>query len=196
MAAADLAGATAHVARLQPASGLGARARARLAPLQARHLDLRLEPGGRVLEGDLQLVLEILAARGARAAAAPPAPGEEVLEDVLEEGAEARVAEARADARSGRPEAVEMGTLVGIRQHGVRLVDFLEFLLGLLVVPVAVGMELHRELAVRLFDLGLAGFARAAEDLVVVARHRTQASSSGAAATDTSAARNTRLLSM
>src|SRR6266705_3031514 len=128
-------------------------------------------------------------------AASSTAPGEEVLEDVLEEGAEACVAEAGAGSRPGGPEAVEMGALVGIGQHGVRLVHFLELLLGVLVVAVAVGMELHGELPVRLLDLGLSGVARDAEDLVVVARHRTQASSSGAAATDTSAARNTRLCS-
>ena len=63
MTAPDLAGTAAHVARLQPTARLDARPRARLAPLEARDLDLRLEPGGRVLEGDLQLVLEILAAR-------------------------------------------------------------------------------------------------------------------------------------
>src|SRR2546426_152287 len=148
----------------------------------------------RVLEGDLQLVLEVLTSRAARAAPSAT-PGEEVLEDVLEESAEARVAEPGADPRSGGPEAVEVRPLVGIGQHCVRLVHLLEPLLGVLVTAIAIGMELHRELTVGLLDLGLAGVARDAEDLVVVARHRAQASSSGAAATDTSAARNTRLCS-
>src|SRR5260370_12284164 len=82
VAAPDLAAPGAHVARLETAAGLDARARARVAALEARDLDLRLEAGGRVLERDLQLVLEILAPRGARAPAARAAR-QEVLHDVL-----------------------------------------------------------------------------------------------------------------
>src|SRR5262249_48867328 len=161
--------------------------------LQARDLDLGLDPRGGVLEGDLELVLEIFAASRARPAPAAAA-GEEVFEDVLEEGAESGIAEVRTHT-GRRSEPVEVSALVGIGQDGVRLVHFLEPLLGVFVAAVAIGVVLHRELAIGLLDLGLAGGARDAEDLVVVARHRAQLSSSGAAATDTSAARSTRLWS-
>jgi hypothetical protein len=190
---ADLAGAAAHVACLEPATRLDPGAAAGLASLETGDLELRLQPGRRVFERDLELVLEVLAARGPGPARAGPA-GEEVLEDVLEEGAEAGVAESGPGAWGGA-ETVEMGPLLGIGQHRVRLVGFLESLLGLLVAPIAIGVVLHRELPVGFLDLGVAGIAGHAEHLVVVAGHRTQASSSGAAATDTSAARSTRLCS-
>ena len=177
--ASDLAGAAAHVAGFQAAARLDPGPGACLAALEPRDLDLRLQAGGGVLEGDLQLVLQVLAARGPRSAPAAAA-GEEVLEDVLEE----------------RSEAVEVRALVGVGQDRVRLVHLFEPLLGLFVAAITVGVELHRELAVRLRELGLAGGARDAEDLVVVARQRSQLSSSGAAATDTRAARRTRLCSM
>ena len=192
--ASDLAGAAAHVAGFQATSRLDPGPGAGLATLETWDLDLRVEAGGGILESDLELVLEIFAARGSRPTPAAPA-GEEVLEDVLEEGSESRVAEAGPRARPRGSEPVEVSALVGIGQDGVRLVDLFEPLLGFLVAAVAVGMELHRELAISLLDLGLAGGARDAEDLVIVARHRTQSSSSGAAATDTSAARSTRLCS-
>src|SRR5262249_42268051 len=192
--ATHLARAAAHVAGLEAAAGLDAGSGARLAGFQTRDLDLRLEPGRGLLEGDLQLVLEILAARGARAAPAAAAR-EEVLEDVLEEGSESGIAEAGTHAGTCRAEAVEMRALVGIGQDGVGLVDLFELLLGLFVAAVAVGVVLHRELAVRLLDLGFARGAGDPEHLVVVARHRAQLSSSGAAATDTSAARSPRLVS-
>src|SRR5439155_14859443 len=95
-----------------------------------------------------------------------------------------------------RAEAVEVRALVGVGQDRVRLVHLFEPLLGFFVAAIAVGVVLHRELAIGLLELGLAGGARDAEDLVVVARQRSQLSSSGAAATDTRAARRTRLCSM
>src|SRR5262249_35672012 len=155
-------------------------------------LDLRLESRRGVLEGDLQLVLKVLAPRGSRPTPAAAA-GEEVLENVLEERSESGVAESGAAAGARGAEAVEVSALVRIGQDGVRLVDLFELLLGVFVAAVAIGMVLHRELSVGLLDLGLAGPAIDAEHLVVVARHRAQLSSSGAAATDTSAARSTRL---
>ena len=170
VASPDLAASGAHVARLGPAAGLHPRALARGARLEARDLDLRLDAGGGVFERELQLVLEVVTARGARAAPAAAA-GEEVLEDVLEQGAEPRLAEPGTGAWRGRAEAVEVGALVGVGEDGVGLAELLEAALGVLVPRVAVRMVLHRELAVGLLDLRVAGAARDAEDLVVVARH-------------------------
>ena len=52
------------------------------------------------------------------------------------------VAEAGAGARPGGAEAVEVGATVGVGQHSVRLVDFLEALLGAFVPGVAIGVIL------------------------------------------------------
>src|SRR2546422_3278598 len=89
--ARDLAAPAAEVARPEPAARLDAGPAARVALLEPRDLNLRLDARRRLLERDLELVLEVLAARGAGAAARARAAREEVLEDVLEQRAEARV---------------------------------------------------------------------------------------------------------
>src|SRR5207247_6006226 len=66
--APDLAAAAAEVAHLEAAARLDAGSAARVAPLEPRGLDLRLDAGRRLLERDLELVLEVLAAGGAGAA--------------------------------------------------------------------------------------------------------------------------------
>ena len=80
-------------------------------------------------------------------------------------------------------EAVVLRPLVGVGEHGVCLRGLLEVLLGLLVTGVAIGMELHRQLAVRSFDLVLRGAAVYTEHLVVVAlaAHELLSPSQGAA---------------
>src|SRR5205085_4935166 len=91
---------------------------------------------------------------------------EEGLEDVAD-APEAR--EARLPAT--RPQAfvavsvVDRATL-GIAQDLVRLRPHLEFLLGGGVVPVDVGMQLARELAERLLDVGVARLGAHPEELV------------------------------
>ena len=59
-----------------------------------------------------------------------------------------------------------------VREDLVRAGRLLELLLGGFVPGVAVGMELERELAVRLLDVVGGRVARDPEDLVVVALHR------------------------
>src|SRR5262249_60225346 len=87
---ADLAAPLARIAGGLVRARLAAASCARLATHQPRNLDLRLQSRRRIFEGDLQLVLEVLAARRARAAAPTAARGgEEVLEDVLDERAQA-----------------------------------------------------------------------------------------------------------
>src|SRR5581483_7286669 len=117
-----------------------------------------LEPGGGLRQLDGQLVVEVVAADRARAPAATGPAGEEVLEDVLEERAEARVGEAAERAAGAVP--VVLGALVGVGEDGVGLVGLLEALLGLLVPRVAVRVVLHGQAAVRLLDLVLGGVAR------------------------------------
>jgi hypothetical protein len=67
--------------------------------------------------------------------------------------------------------------LVGVREHLVGLGELLEALLGLRVVRVGVRVRLAGEAAEGLLDLGLVGLAADAEDLVVVALHRSHTSS-------------------
>ena len=128
-----------------------------------------------LLEADLHVVAEIgaaLAAAGAVAAA--PAAAHEVAEDVVEDvrhrGGEV-VGEARTAAvlEGGMAEAVIGGALLRIAQALVGLVDFLELDLGGLVAVVAVGMELHGELAEGRLQHLLVAASRDAEDFVEVA---------------------------
>ncbi len=68
--------------------------------------------------------------------------------------------------------AVVGGALVGVGENLVGLAALLELLLGLGIVRVAVGVELHGELAIRGLDLAVGGGAFDTQDLVVVGLHR------------------------
>src|SRR3990172_449045 len=61
-----------------------------------------------------------------------------------------------------------MGALLFITEDLVGLVELLEFVFGALVVGVAVGMVLHGQLAISLFDLIAAGSAFNPQNLIVV----------------------------
>src|SRR5262245_13182033 len=65
--------------------------------------------------------------------------------------------------------AIVAGPLVGVAEHVVRLRRFLEFLFGRVVADIAVGMELRRQLSVRLSARSAVGAALDLQDLVVVA---------------------------
>src|SRR5947199_302832 len=77
---------------------------------------------------------------------------------------------ARTAARPGLPVPVVQRALFGITKHLIGLRDLLEALFGGLVAVVAVGVTLHRELAVRLLDVGLRSIAPHAQHGVIVAR--------------------------
>ena len=86
---AHLALAAAVVAGHRAAAGLDAEPLHR-AHASSRALDLLSRPGGGLLERDLHLVGEILAARRVASARRPPLPAKpKVLEDVVEQRAEA-----------------------------------------------------------------------------------------------------------
>ena len=80
----------------------------------------------------------------------------EVGENVLHVHMTAAVAAAPA-AHAGMPEAVVLRALVGIAEHFIGFGRFLELFFRLFIAGVAVGVELHGYLAVRLFDLILRG---------------------------------------
>src|SRR5690606_10027090 len=166
----------AHLARAAAARAGGAAVRARLGALavavvaRLEALDLDLDGGAvaRLLEGDGQLRLEVLA----RLAALPRPPATEVGAEVGPEhrGEDVEDVAAQRDAVVDAAVAVVAGALLGVGEHGVRLVDLLEPLLGGLVAGVAVGVVGQRQLPVGGLD-GL-GVCRALylEDGVVV-RH-------------------------
>src|SRR5205814_783029 len=66
------------------------------------------------------------------------------------------------------PEAVVLFALLLVAEHRIRFGDLLEFVLGLLVPLVFVGVELLREASIGLFDLLLGRRFLHAEDFVVV----------------------------
>src|SRR5690606_22058483 len=162
-----LARAAAGRARLLAAgAGLGPVAVAVLASDHALDGHAHRLPGPGLLQRHLDLDLEVLArlalaaSRPAHAHAAHPAPehGGEDVEDVHAHG------HAVVDAAV----AVVAAPLLRVREDGVRLVDLLETLLGLLVAGVAVGVVLEGEAPVRGLYLGGIGVAFDPEERVVV----------------------------
>ncbi|GAA5242167.1 hypothetical protein BMMON2_49890 [Burkholderia mallei] len=63
---------------------------------------------------------------------------------------------------------VVRGPLLAVRQHSIGFLRFLEMLLRILAVRIAVGMVLHRELAICLLDFVVARVLRDAQNLVVI----------------------------
>ena len=172
--------------------GVGARrgavALAGVAGLVPRNLDVGLDALRRLLELDLEVVAKIGAAlrAGASAAAAKAENVAEAAEDVLEAGELRRIEALRAAADAGVTEAVVARALVAVAEDGVGLGRFLEFLFGASCRPVAIRVELQRELAIRALDFLIGGGAGDLEDLVVVALAHD------ALATFTSAGRSSR----
>jgi len=74
-------------------------------------------------------------------------------------------------ANAGHAEAIVRGAFVGIAQHLVRFGDELEFFLGGFVAVIAIGMALHRELAVGFLDVCFARVPLDAEDDVEILLH-------------------------
>ena len=158
-----------------PRARAGTGAVAGLAAHRAGNADRRLLAGEGVLQRYLHVVAEIGAAPGLPPAA-PPRPAahelaEQVVEHVGEAGAEVEAGGAGAAARAiegGVTEAVVGRALLLVGEHVVGLGNLLELLLGDLVIRIAVRMVLHRELAIGLLEVVLAGIAGGAEKVVVV----------------------------
>ena len=149
---AHLAVAAAHRAGDRLGAGLGAGAGAFVAGDRSRHADLRGLAGIGLLQRDLHVVAQIgaaLAPAGRAALAAAHHVAENVLEDVGEAaGREAGRAVAHAAVlEGGMAEPVIGGALLRVLQRLVGFVDFLELVLAGVIARIAVGMELHGELA-------------------------------------------------
>ena len=187
------AGGPPHLARpAARAAGGGARAPrgAATAAFRAALVGAQLELLGGAArhlgEIELERHLEILAAVLLRSA--PPASEQrveaaqpaEVAHEHIERLGQVEVREPevsrprpRPAPQPGRAIAVIRGALLGIPQDLVRLRDLLElrFRRLLLIRAHAIGMVLHREAAVRLFDLGFVRVALDSEQGVIVVRH-------------------------
>src|SRR5205807_2674908 len=183
-----------HLARATAgAAGRGARARrgtaaaALGAPLVGAHLDLlggtARHLGEIELEGHLQVLAAVLLAAAPapaskkRIEAAQPA---EVAHEHVERFGQVEVREPEVApapstpaAQTGGTIAIVAGALLRVPQDLVRLGDLLELRFGRLffVRTHAIGMVLHREATVGLFDLGFVRVALDAEQRVVVVRH-------------------------
>src|SRR5690606_27661154 len=136
------------------------RAFARIARVLSGELDRSLAAGGHLLERQLDLGLQRIAALSARPARAA-APAEAAPEDVLEhreDVARVHVGEVvtRAPAEPGVAELVVPLPGLRVGEHLVSLGAFLELDLRFRVPAVAVGVILHGQLAIRALDL-LAG---------------------------------------
>src|SRR6266850_645432 len=137
--------------------------------------DLLLKAVRRFFEVNLQIVAQIVAAlRATAGSSATATTAKRLLQDVVEATTKARAAEEllenvtgimksaplragtgpRACARreGGMAKAVIRGPFLRIAECLVGLAEFLEFLLGLLVARILVGMILEREFAVGLLD--------------------------------------------
>src|ERR1019366_1303146 len=162
--------------------GAGARFGAGAAALGAlrrpRYLDSPLGAEDRLLEGDLDVHAQVVAALRTGVGPAPSAAPEEHVEEV-ERRVEREVAEIRLRAVADVAEGVVTLPLLRIAQDRVRLADLLELLLGSLVAVVAVRVVLHGELAIRGLQLLRRRVARNAEHLVVVALDGRHASALG-----------------
>src|SRR5690606_34010306 len=154
-------------------AGLGAAAMADIAGLPARHADLGVETVGRLLQRDVQCVLEIGSAihlRPAPSAAGTKDLAKDVAKGVRETtGAAHACAHPRIGIDSGMTEAVVSRPFLGVGQHFVGFLDFLEFLFGFLAVRVAIRVVLHRQFAISLLELIVGGVFRYPQNLVVIA---------------------------
>ncbi|ELA00912.1 NAD-specific glutamate dehydrogenase [Cupriavidus sp. HMR-1] len=157
---------------------LGAIAVAVFAIVPVRHADLRLVAMRGLLQRDLHAVAQVGATVGLRAAATASAAGclaEDVAEDIAERFREATAAKPAAAESTGHVRVhasvavlIVSRLLLGVGEHLVGLLDLLEFLLGFLVIRIAVRMVLHRELAISLLDLVVARVLAYPEHFVVV----------------------------
>ena len=138
-------------------AGFGAGSVARFAELQARDFDLGGDAAGGLFEGKRHVIAQI----GAALRAVTAAPGasatekifesEEVPENILKILEDAGV-ESAFEADPGNPRVAEAVIGLALRrvaQHAIRLGRFAEFFFRVrLVLRVAVGMPLHRRLAI------------------------------------------------
>jgi hypothetical protein len=130
-------------------------------------------PKGRLLEGDFEVVAQIGTAIDIRTTAATATPAEDLVERCRRKASEKPPAPAAPMPACGIDTGVTVlvvgRTLLRVGEDLVGFLDFLEVLLGLGIVRIAVRMVLHRQLAVGLLDFFIGCVAIDAENVVKVA---------------------------
>jgi len=145
----------------------GAAAITDFAAHQAGHAD----GGGDTPHCFLQVELEVVAqVRTPRRAAATATTAENIAKYIAENIAETTgtTLTTSAIAETFMTKAVVGGALFGIGEHFIGLGGFLEFVLGIVVVGIAVGVVFHRHPPVRLLDVSLRGAPIDAQYFVVI----------------------------
>ena len=143
-----------------------------VAVLLRRNADGLLGAARRFFQRNLKVVAQIGSAIDVGAATSTTAT-ENIAENIAESVGEAveALAAARAHARVNACVAVAIigGALVGFRKHFVGFLHFLEMPFRIRVAEVAIGVILHRQLAIGFFQIGIGGVAIDAQNFVVVA---------------------------
>jgi hypothetical protein len=144
-----------------------------LARHHARQRDALLAAERRFLEGEIEIVTEVVAAARSALAARRPRTPEEVAEDAAEDVFEtsAEVEPATALERR-RAETIVLCATLGVAEDLVGGRRFLEALFGLFVAGVAIRMLLERHLPIGALQLLLARLASDAEHLIEVTQLR------------------------
>lgn len=144
-----------------------------------RHANVGLGAGNCLLECDFKRITHVGAAEhlGTASASAAGTAAENFGEDVAEvaesalsltESAESAEAARCVRIHAGLAVAVVGGALLRIAQNRISLTDLFKLFFGLLVAVVAVGMVLHRQTSIRLFDFIVARITRNAKYLVII----------------------------
>ena len=121
----------------------------------------------RLLEPEVQLVAKIRAAVDALSAAATTEDvAEHLVEDIPESGTTGESAAARV--HSGVTELIVGGPLPSIGKDVVGLLRLLEPLLRSGIVGIPIGMQLHRQAAIRVLELGVPRITGHTQYVVVV----------------------------
>src|SRR5690606_16981690 len=116
----------------------------------AWNLNGGFHPAEGFFERDLEVETQVAAAHGPPASSPSAAKAEEVTEDVGEVAEDVRVhprSTLRGTCHGGMTKLVVPRTFVRIGEHRVGLGRFLELLLSLGIVLIAIGMMLQRKLA-------------------------------------------------
>ena len=139
------------------------RAIASIAGSQALKLDDFFSATRRFLEFNFEVITQILAPAATRTRTSTPG-SEEISEDVgenfLEALAEIEPAETTGrllTLKCGMSEAVVLAALLRIRENLVGFVYFLEFLFGLFIARITIGMKLNRQAPVSFLNFLVTG---------------------------------------
>ena len=135
----------------------------------SRHADLGFPTLESILDRDFEVIAKVRATR-IRLGGVPTTHEitEHLVEYIGETGSETARPGAGGTVESAVAELVVGGTFLIVLEDVVSLVDLLELLLGGVVVGIAIGVVLHRELAVGLLDCVRVGVPRHAQQVVVV----------------------------